>query len=149
MRAFFERLGLIFFASACLPEQIRTEWLKLIDRLAQRPVAIVSAWGTTETGPLATALNFDAREINNIGVPVLGTQIKLAPTNGRYELRVRGPNVSPGYFDHPDLTKDAFDDEGSFRTGDLGRLANTEASEQGILIEGRMSEDFKLATGVW
>jgi feruloyl-CoA synthase len=147
-RRFFDGLGLIFFASAGLPPRVREHWLTLIKRYARREVRFVSAWGTTETAPLATALTFDA-EINNIGVPVPGTRIKLAPVDGRLEIRVQGPNVSPGYLGQPEQTRAAFDEEGYFRTGDLGRLANPADAAAGILIEGRLAEDFKLASGTW
>jgi feruloyl-CoA synthase len=148
-RAFFERLGLVFFASAGLPSRIRDDWRRLIDRYAQRPIAFCSAWGTTETAPTATALNFEADKVNNIGNPIPGTTIKLSPLDGRYELRVKGPNISPGYLNRPDLTEPAFDEEGYFRTGDAGALADPADPAAGILIEGRLAEDFKLATGVW
>lgn len=147
--AFFERLRVVFFASAGLPERIRDDWLKLIDKHARRDVHFCSAWGTTETGPLATALNFDAPQINNIGLPIPGTQIKLAPDGGRMEIRVRGPNVTPGYLNRPDLTEKAFDDEGFWKSGDAGALADPEDPQAGLLIEGRLAEDFKLASGIW
>ncbi len=147
--AFFERLGLVFFASAGLPPRIRGAWMDLITRHSRRPVAFCSAWGMTETAPLSTSLNFEAPEINNIGTPIPGTEIKLAPADGRFELRVRGPNVTPGYLNRPDLSSGVFDEEGFLRTGDAGRLADPANPELGLLIEGRLAEDFKLATGVW
>jgi feruloyl-CoA synthase len=148
-RPFFERLGLVFFASAGLPPRVRNHWFALISKYATRQVHFVSAWGTTETSPLATALNFDAAEVNNIGNPVPGTTIKLAAIDGRHELRVKGPNVSPGYLNQPDMTKTMFDEEGYFRTGDVGRLADPARPSAGILIEGRLAEDFKLDSGTW
>lgn len=98
---FFARLAVVFFASAGLPPRIRNDWLRLIERHAKRPVAFCSAWGATETAPLATALNFDAPQINNIGTPASGVTIKLAPVGDRYELLVSGPNVTPGYLGRP------------------------------------------------
>lgn len=148
-REFFARLGLVFFASSGLPARIRSEWLRLIDRFGRREVRFCSAWGSTETAPLATTLNFEAPEVNNIGVPVAGVTVKLAPAGGRFELRVRGANVMPAYLNRPVETAAAFDEEGYFRTGDLGRLADPARPERGLLIEGRLAEDFKLATGVW
>ena len=147
--AFFDRLRIVFFASAGLPERIRGTWLELIRRFARRPVRFCSAWGATEIAPLATMLNFEAAQINNIGVPIPGTEIKLAPLDGRMELRVRGPNVTPGYLNRPDLTAHAFDDEGFWRSGDAGALADPDDAQAGILIEGRLAEDFKLASGIW
>lgn len=148
-KAFFSRLQLVFFASAGLPLRIREEWKRLIDTYAAGPVAFCSAWGTTETAPLATILNVEAAEINNVGVPIAGTTVKLAPVDGRLELRVKGPNVTPGYLGRTDLNSALFDDEGFLRTGDVGRLANPEDPQAGILFDGRLAEDFKLSSGVW
>jgi feruloyl-CoA synthase len=145
---FFERLGLIFFASAGLAPTVRKNWVALIEKYACRPVRFVSAWGTTETGPLATALNFDPLEVNNIGNPIPGTVIKLARVHERYEIRVKGPNVSPGYWGGAGAGY-PFDEEGFFCSGDLGRLADEQNPSAGILIEGRMAEDFKLDSGTW
>jgi feruloyl-CoA synthase len=145
---FFERLGLIFFASAGLAPSVRKTWVALIEKYACRPVRFVSAWGTTETAPLATALNFDPREVNNIGIPIPGTTIKLARINDRYEIRVKGPNVSPGYLGGAAISC-PFDEEGFFCSGDVGRLADEQNPSAGILIQGRIAEDFKLDTGTW
>ena len=145
---FFERLGLIFFASAGLAPSVRETWSALIEKYARRPVRFVSAWGTTETAPLATALNFDPHEINNIGIPIPGTAIKLARINDRYEIRVQGPNVSPGYLGGAEISC-SLDEQGFFCSGDIGRLADEQNPSAGILIEGRIAEDFKLDSGTW
>lgn len=147
-KQFFERLRIVMFASSGLPARIREQWRGLIDTYGQRPVDFVSAWGATETAPLATVLNFEAPEINNIGVPADGTLIKLSPVGDRLEIRVKGPNVTPGYLKRPDLTS-TFDEEGYWCSGDVGHLADQENPERGILISGRLAEDFKLASGIW
>jgi feruloyl-CoA synthase len=147
--AFFDRLQLVFFASAGLPSYVRDEWLKLIRQYAKQDVVFCSSWGTTETAPMATSLNFDAPEINNIGIPSPGCLVKLAPVDGRTELRVKGSGVTPGYLGRPDLTEKAFDEDGFFRTGDVGALADPSRPAAGILIQGRLAEDFKLASGTW
>jgi feruloyl-CoA synthase len=84
-----------------------------------------------------------------IGLPVPGVEVKLAPVAGKLELRVRGPNVTPGYYRAPQLTREAFDDEGFYRTGDAGRLLDPEAPEKGLVFDGRLAENFKLGTGTW
>jgi feruloyl-CoA synthase len=145
---FFSRLGLIFFASAGLAPSVRKTWVALIEKYACRPVRFVSAWGTTETAPLATALNFDPHEVNNIGIPIPGTAIKLARINDRYEIRVKGPNVSPGYLGGAEISC-SFDEQGFFCSGDIGRLSDEQNPSAGILIEGRIAEDFKLDSGTW
>jgi feruloyl-CoA synthase len=84
-----------------------------------------------------------------IGLPVPGVEVKLAPVAATLELRVRGPNVTPGYYKEPGLTRQAFDGEGFYRTGDAGRLLDPAAPEKGLAFDGRLAEDFKLGTGTW
>jgi feruloyl-CoA synthase len=109
----------------------------------------VSAWGSTETSPLATDCHFLAGRPGNIGVPVPGTELKLVPSAEKLEVRVRGPNVTPGYWKAPDLTAKAFDDEGFYRIGDAVKFADAERPERGLFFDGRISEDFKLSSGTW
>ena len=112
-------------------------------------VPMVTAWGATETAPLATGVFFESRRADNVGIPVPGCEIKFAPVDGRFELRVRGPNVMPGYLGRSDLTAKVFDDEGYFCSGDAASLANEHDPSKGIIFEGRISEDFKLHSGTW
>jgi feruloyl-CoA synthase len=84
-----------------------------------------------------------------IGLPVPGCELKLVPSGGKLEVRVRGPNVTPGYHRRPELTAEAFDDEGFYRIGDAVRFADRDDPAQGIVFDGRVAEDFKLSTGTW
>ena len=84
-----------------------------------------------------------------IGVPVPGTELKLVPSGSKLEIRVRGPNVTPGYWKRDDLTKSAFDDEGFYRIGDAVKLAKPDDPSAGVMFDGRVAEDFKLSTGTW
>src|SRR5205085_7938026 len=83
-----------------------------------RRIPMSSSWGTTETAPLATAAHFLLDRAGNIGVPVPGVEMKLVPSGGKLEIRVRGPNITPGYWKRPDLTVAAFDAEGLYLPGD-------------------------------
>jgi feruloyl-CoA synthase len=148
-RSFLRELRLVFSAAAALSQDI---W----DRLARLAVAhlggrvpMTSGWGCTETSPLATTAHFPVDRADVIGLPVPGVEVKLAPVAAKLELRVRGPNVTPGYHEAPDLTRKAFDSEGFYRTGDAGRLLDPEAPEKGLLFDGRLAENFKLVTGTW
>ena len=148
-RSFLRELRLVFYAAAALSQDI---W----DRLSQlsiahlgRCVPLTSGWGSTETAPLATTAHFPVDRAGVIGLPVPGVEVKLAPAAAKLELRVRGPNVMPGYLKEPDLTREAFDGDGFYRTGDAGRLLDPEAAEKGLVFEGRLAEDFKLGTGTW
>jgi len=146
---FFRRLQLIFYAGAALPQHI----FSALDRLAQETVGfsipIVSGWGSTETAPLATDCHFASTRAGVIGVPIPGTELKLVPSADKLEVRVRGPNVTPGYWKQPETTAAAFDSEGFYLIGDAVRFADPEQPERGLLFDGRVGEDFKLVTGTW
>ena len=148
-RSFFAKLRLIFYAGAALPQD-RWERLEAVSvRATGRRVAMTSSWGTTETAPMATMAHFPIPRAGNIGVPAPGIEIKLVPSAGKLEIRVRGPNVTPGYWKRPDLTEAAFDEDGFYRPGDAVRFADPADPAKGIVFDGRISEDFKLTTGTW
>jgi len=110
---------------------------------------MVSAWGSTETSPLATDCHFQAERSGNIGVPIPGTELKLVPSGDKLEVRVRGPNVTPGYWKAPELTAQAFDADGFYLIGDAVRFADPARPERGLFFDGRVAEDFKLNSGTW
>jgi len=146
---FFARLRMIFYAAAALPQDLWTRLEALSLRHLGRKVAMTSAWGSTETSPLATIVHFPLDRAGVIGLPIPGVTLKLTPSGGKLELRVKGPNVTPGYFGRPDLTAAAFDEEGFYRMGDAGRFADPEDPTKGVVFDGRTAEDFKLSTGTW
>jgi feruloyl-CoA synthase len=147
--SFFHRLELIFYAGAALPQDLweRLEAVSIGER--GEPVMMTSSWGLTETSPLATAAHFPIDRAGVIGVPVPGVEIKMVPVDGKQELRVRGPNVTPGYLGQPEQTARAFDDEGFYLTGDAGRLEDPDDPSKGLVFDGRTVEDFKLTTGTF
>jgi feruloyl-CoA synthase len=110
---------------------------------------MVSAWGSTETSPLATDCHFQADRSGNIGVPTPGTVLKLVPSGDKLEVRVWGPNVTPGYWKMPDLTARAFDDDDFYLIGDAVKFADLDRPERGLFFDGRVAEDFKLSSGTW
>ena len=112
-------------------------------------VPMTSSWGSTETAPLATSAHFLIEEAGVIGLPCPGVTLKMAPGGGKLELRVKGTNVTPGYLNRPDLTREAFDDEEFYRIGDAGRFVDPADPARGIAFDGRVAEDFKLDTGTW
>jgi feruloyl-CoA synthase len=147
--SFLRDLKLIFYAAAALPQDLWERLERLSVRHLGRRVPITSSWGSTETAPLATSAHFPLQRAGVIGLPVPGVEIKMVPAGTKMELRVRGPNVTPGYYKRPDLTREAFDEEGFYRVGDAGRFADSTAPEQGLIFDGRIAEDFKLGTGTW
>lgn len=158
--SFFRDLDVLFYAAAALPQPL---W----DRLERASIAargervtMVSAWGATETAPMVTSVHYSIDRPGVIGLPAPGTEVLLVPASGdgaadprdlggKWELRVRGPNVTPGYWEAPEITRAAFDEEGFYRIGDAGRFADPAEPAKGLVFDGRIAEDFKLTSGTW
>jgi feruloyl-CoA synthase len=147
-RNFFRDLGVLFYAAAALPQNL-WDRLKLLATTEGRAPAMLSAWGSTETAPLATSVHFPMQRAGVIGLPVAECELKLVPSAGKLEVRVRGPNVTPGYYKREDITRTAFDEEGFYRIGDAVKFAEPDDPAKGIVFDGRVAEDFKLSTGTW
>jgi feruloyl-CoA synthase len=147
-RNFFRELDVIFYAAAALPQNL-WDRLKILATTEGRTPAMLSAWGSTETAPLATSVHFPMQRAGVIGLPVAECELKLVPSAGKLEVRVRGPNVTPGYYKRDDLTRAAFDAEGFYRIGDAVKFADPDDPSKGIVFDGRVAEDFKLSTGTW
>ncbi|HEX6453359.1 MAG TPA: AMP-binding protein [Trebonia sp.] len=147
---FFSRLRLLFNAAAALPPALRDRLATLAARYApDRAIPVTGSWGATETAPAVTSAHFDFADARCIGAPLPGAEVKLVPVeDSAYEIRVKGPNVTPGYFARPDLTAAAFDEEGFYRSGDAVAPADDDHNA-GLLFRGRTAEDFKLATGTF
>ena len=143
---FFSRLRLMLFAAASLRKPVWLELQRLAHETTGRRIPLLTGWGTTETGPVATGTLRAWADPTGIGWPAPGVQIRLVPTGDATEIRVRGPNVTPGYYGDPASTAAAFDELGFFRTGDIGRL---DAEGRTLVLEGRMAENFKLSSGTW
>ncbi len=146
---FFSRLQVAFYAAAALPQSLWDALTEMALATVGEPIAMVSAWGSTETSPLATDCHFQAPRSGIIGVPIPGTELKLVPNGDKQEIRVRGPNVMPGYWRNPALSAQAFDADGFYQIGDAVRLADPADASQGLVFDGRVAEDFKLTSGTW
>jgi feruloyl-CoA synthase len=146
---FFSRLRYMFYAGAALPDALAARMRKLAAEHADHEVPLTSSWGTTETSPTATSMHYLGAPTGCIGVPVPGCTIKLAPVADKLEIRVSGPNVTPGYFREPELTAATFDEDGFYRSGDAVKLIDERDPNQGVMFDGRISENFKLLTGTW
>jgi feruloyl-CoA synthase len=146
--SFFRELEVVCYAGAALPQNLweRFERLAVAER---HSVAMVSAWGATETAPGVALVHFPIERAGVIGLPAPGCELKLVPSGGKLEARVRGPNVMPGYYGREDLTRAAFDDEGFYKIGDALKFADPADPAKGLVFDGRVAEDFKLATGTW
>ena len=145
----FRNLKKFFFAGAALPRNV---WERL-DALAVAAggarVPITTSLGSTETAPAATYLNWVPESPGNIGLPMPGNEVKLVPNGDKLEIRMRGPNITPGYYRQDDLTAKAFDAEGYFCIGDAGRFEDEDDPSKGIVFDGRVAENFKLMSGTW
>jgi feruloyl-CoA synthase len=142
-------LRLIFYAGAALPQNLWEAVGDLAKQTLGRPVPMVTAWGSTETAPMAADCHFQAPRSGVIGNPVPGTELKLVPLGDKLEIRVRGPNVTPGYWKAPELTAQAFDADGFYLIGDAVTFADPDRPELGLFFDGRVAEDFKLNSGTW
>jgi feruloyl-CoA synthase len=148
-RRFFAEVRFAFYAGAALPQNLWDAMEELSIKIVGRALPMVSAWGSTETSPLATDCHFQAKRSGNIGVPIPGTELKLVPSGDKLEVRVRGPNVTPGYWKAPELTAQAFDTDGFYLIGDAVSFADPDRPELGLFFDGRVAEDFKLNSGTW
>jgi len=110
---------------------------------------MVTGLGSTETAPMAIQTTWETDRAGVIGIPIPGVEAKLVPQAGKLEARVRGPNITPGYWRQPELTRRAFDEDGFYKFGDAVRFVDPADVNKGFLFDGRFSEDFKLATGTW
>jgi feruloyl-CoA synthase len=146
---FFRNLTMIFYAGAALPPDLWARLESLSIRTLGKRVIMTSSWGSTETAPLATAAHFPIERAGVIGVPVPGVQLKFVPSGSKLEIRVKGPNVTPGYIGDPAQTQKAFDADGFYCIGDAAKLADATDPAKGVMFDGRIAEDFKLTTGTW
>ncbi|MCB1384503.1 MAG: feruloyl-CoA synthase [Nitratireductor sp.] len=149
-RTLFGDLDLIFYAGASLPQNV---WDRLEEYALETRGGLplmISSWGMTETAPACLIVHQPIGRSGVIGVPMPGVEAKLVPNDaGRFELRVRGPNIMPGYYKDAEKTAQAFDTEGFLITGDAVRFVDPRNAALGLVYDGRVSEDFKLATGTW
>jgi feruloyl-CoA synthase len=146
---FFSRLKVLFYAGAGLSEHVRGALQALAVETTGERIIFLSSLGSTETAPLAIACSWDTERVGNIGLPAPGVELKLVPREGKLEARLRGPNITPGYWRAPALTAEAFDEEGFYKLGDALKFADPAEPAKGLLFDGRLAEDFKLATGTW
>jgi feruloyl-CoA synthase len=147
--AFFRRLNLIFYAAAGLGQRFWDELRDVSIQECGEELLIMTGMGATETAPFLLATGPRGAFAGMIGLPAPGVELKLVPAGEKIEGRVRGPNITPGYLGEPELTRNAFDDEGFYCTGDAMSFADPQDPRKGMVFEGRLAEDFKMSTGTW
>lgn len=146
---FFRRLQLTFFAGAPMTRASYEAWDDMAVEACGEKIVTMSGYGATESGPATTFWTPFIRPEGGVGLPLPGSELKLVPQGEKLEVRAKGANVTPGYWRDARATEQAFDDDGFFRLGDALRLAEATAPRLGFCFDGRIGEDFKLATGTW
>jgi feruloyl-CoA synthase len=147
--AFFSKLKVLFYAGAGLAQHVLDGFQELAVMTTGERILFMSSLGSTETAPAALSCNWQSERAGNIGVPLPGVTLKLVPRDGKLEARLKGDNIMPGYWREPALTAEAFDEEGFYKIGDALKFADPNDPAKGLLFDGRLAEDFKLATGTW
>ena len=148
-KTFFSRLKVLFYAGAGLNQTTWDDLNQLAIETTGERIIFLSSLGSTETSPLALVCSWDFGRPGNIGLPAPGVELKLVPNEGKLEARLRGPHITPGYWRQAELTRAAFDAEGYYKIGDALKFADPADPLKGLLFDGRIAEDFKLATGTW
>ncbi|MGA7994927.1 MAG: feruloyl-CoA synthase [Bradyrhizobium sp.] len=146
---FFGRLHAMFFSGAALSPFVWNSLDELSVQATGSRVPMLTGLGATESAPFFMSVNPRTSRSGHIGLPVSGNDAKLVPNNGKLEVRVKGPNVTPGYWRQPELTAKAFDEEGFYKFGDAIKPADPNDLDAGFDFDGRIAEDFKLASGTW
>lgn len=147
--SFFKNLKMMMYAGAGMAQHTWDDLIALSTRTVGYPVNLVTGLGATETAPFSLAITETQVSPGNVGIPSQGITLKLVPNGGKLEARLKGPNITPGYWRNPELTAKAFDDEGYYCLGDALRYAVPGDPSKGFYFDGRIAENFKLQTGTW
>jgi feruloyl-CoA synthase len=148
-QSFFERVQMMFYAAAGLPQFIWDALDEIALATVGERIPMVTGLGMSETAPFMLCANWPDGFAGLVGVPAPGIDFKLAPVERKFEARMKGPSMTPGYWRQPELTAKLFDEEGYLKTGDAVRLLDERDADKGIMFDGRLAEDFKLLTGTW
>jgi len=148
-KTFFSRVKMLFYAAAGLSQPVWDALHELAEQTCGERILMITGLGMTETAPFAICANWESGRSGVIGIPAPGMELKLEPSGDKLEVRYRGPNVTPGFWRQDPLWKASIDEEGYYRSGDAVRFIDDAAPEQGLMFDGRIAEDFKLATGTW
>ncbi|HXW63230.1 MAG TPA: feruloyl-CoA synthase [Candidatus Acidoferrales bacterium] len=146
---FFSRVKFMFYAGAALSQALWDSYRELMMEACGERIMMATGLGATETSPMALQCTWDTEHSGVIGIPMPGVEAKLVAHGSKTEIRVKGPNVTPGYWKEPELTRRAFDEEGYYRFGDAVRFLDPEDVNKGLIFDGRLAEDFKLSSGTF
>ncbi len=147
--AFFSRLVCMAYGGASMGQDIYERIQAVAVRTTGERISLSAGYGATETAPTASNVHWPNDRMGLIGLPLPGNTFKLVPAGEKMELRVRGVNVTPGYYRNAQKTAEAFDEEGYYRLGDAVKFAEPDRPERGLAFDGRTAEEFKLSNGSW
>src|SRR5690606_25765488 len=139
-KVFFSRLKVLWFAGAALAQSTFDEMQELAEQTIGERVMFLTGLGATETAPMAIGRMWMSKDSTNMGLPAPGVELKLVPNGGKLEARLKGPNITPGYWRQPDLTAKAFDEEGFYKLGDAMKFEDPDDPSLGLLFDGRVAE---------
>ena len=148
-KTFFADLKLMYYAGAAMAQHTWDDLKAAALRATGEEILLATGLGATETAPFVLFQTDPQPSPGNIGIPAKGIDLKLVPSDGKWEVRVKGPNVTPGYWRNPEMTAAAFDDEGFYKLGDALRFAEPGNAAKGFFFDGRTAENFKMSTGTW
>ena len=143
------RCRMFFYAGAALPQTVWDKLHRIQEATLGERLVMGTGLGMTESSPFALYITRPEVRTGDLGLPTPGMEIKLVPADSKTEIRYRGPNVTPGYWRMPEETHASFDDEGFFITGDAVDWIDPDNIHLGLRFDGRIAEDFKLATGTF
>lgn len=146
---FFSRVKMLFYAAAGLSQPVWDSLHQLAEATCGERILMITGLGMTETAPFAICANWEAGRSGVIGIPAPGMELKLVASGDKLEVRYRGPNVTPGFWRQEELWRATIDEEGFYCSGDAVRFIDPAVPEKGLAFDGRIAEDFKLATGTW
>ncbi|MEJ7686858.1 MAG: feruloyl-CoA synthase [Variovorax sp.] len=148
-RNLLSRVKMFFYSGAALAQPVWDSLHKTQEAEIGERIVMGTGLGMTESGPFALYVTGPEVKSGDLGLPAPGIELKLVDTDGKTEVRYRGPNITPGYWRAPEATAEAFDQEGFFRTGDAVKWIDEADIHRGLRFDGRIAEDFKLATGTF
>lgn len=148
-RTLLSRVRMFFYSGAALAQPIWDALHQTQEMEVGERIVMGTGLGMTESSPFAVFVTSPNVKAGDIGVPTPGLELKLVDVDGKTEVRYRGPNITPGYWRAPDATQEAFDEEGFFCTGDAVKWIDGNDIHKGLKFDGRIAEDFKLATGTF
>jgi feruloyl-CoA synthase len=146
---FFSQLSMMMYAGAGMSQPVWDRLTGISEQMVPGGILLATGLGSTETGPFALMCMERQDRAGNVGIPSRGVELKLVPQGDKLEARLRGPNITPGYWRNPELTAQAFDEEGFYKLGDALRFAVPADPARGFFFDGRLAENFKLDTGTW